>query len=68
MTERRWRLYDGERVKVSLNFEPRDLWVGVFWRWADHGHEGLRTFHAFVCILPVLPLHVSVLVLRAAND
>jgi len=27
-----WRLYDGKRVKVQLQWEPADLWIGVFWR------------------------------------
>jgi hypothetical protein len=45
------RLYDGARVKVSINLELRDLRVGIFWRWTDF-------LHIYVCIVPCLPLHV----------
>lgn len=33
-------------------FEPRDLWVGVFW---DRRDDGL---HVYVCLFPTLVLHV----------
>lgn len=33
-------------------FEPRDLWVGVFW---DRRKDGL---HVYVCLLPTIVLHL----------
>lgn len=45
------RLYDGERIKVSINVEWRDCWIGVFWRWTDF-------LHVYVCLVPCLPLHI----------
>ena len=61
------RLFDGERVKVNLQFEIRDFWVGVFWRvsvlpyrpWVEP--RRFRLFHLYVCLVPMVPLHVTVL-------
>jgi hypothetical protein len=41
-------------MKVRARFEPRDLWVGVFW---DRRVDGL---HVFWCPLPMLVVHVHV--------
>lgn len=40
-------------VKVRLHFEPRDCWVGVYW---DHND---LTNEVYICVLPLLPLHIS---------
>ena len=37
-------------MKIRFRFEPRDLWVGVFW---DRKPDGL---HVVVCLLPMLAL------------
>ena len=41
-----------------VRFEPRDLWVGVYWN--------LRTVHTvpvqldiYICLLPTLPFHIQ---------
>lgn len=61
MIEPAWklRLYDGQRVKVQLQFEPRDVWVGLFWRVSRHPLCDI--FHAYICLLPLVPLHATVL-------
>lgn len=38
-------------MRWEFKFEPRDLWVGVFW---DRRHDGL---HIYVCLLPTLVIH-----------
>ena len=46
-------------VSVSLLFEKRDLWVGVYWdhrRWVTGG----STLTVYVCLVPCLPVRVSV--------
>ena len=57
MTEnpRHWRLIDRPTLKVQFQFEPRDIWVGVFWRKTD------IAIHVYACLLPCVPLHVSVM-------
>lgn len=49
-----WRLWDGEKCKVQVQFEPRDLWVGLFWR-----RSGL-CLHFYITLIPLLPLHIVV--------
>lgn len=42
-------------VWVSLMFEPRDLWFGVYWdRPTPSGWH--RSLDVYVCLLPLLPL------------
>lgn len=36
---------------MTIRFEPRDVWVGVFW---DRQPDGL---HVYVCPLPCLVMH-----------
>lgn len=57
MTEnpRHWRLIDRPTLKAQLQFEPRDLWVGVFWRKTD------IAVHVYLCLIPCIPLHITVL-------
>ena len=52
-------LFDGDgsgyssRLSFRLLFEPRDIWVGVYW---THGQMG--EWFAYICALPCLPLRV----------
>lgn len=48
--------------QLNLQFEPRDLWVGVFWR--VHRIERLRFLHVYLCVVPTLPLHLAVMRLQ----
>lgn len=36
---------------TSVKFEPRDLWVGVFW---DRRPDGV---HFYVCLVPCIVVH-----------
>jgi hypothetical protein len=54
------RILDRSWIKVQFQFEPRDLWVGVFWRIKKR--KGVGEFlHLYICILPLIPLHITVL-------
>ena len=44
-------------MKIRLQFEPRDLWVGVYWNKHLFGWTDI-TVHVYVCILPCLPIHI----------
>ena len=58
------RLINRERVKAQFQFEPRDLWVGVFWRVSGQEWgplQALRFLHVYVCLIPTLPFHVTIL-------
>ena len=39
--------------RIRLKFEPRDIWVGLFW---DRAYDGL---HLYVCLLPMIVVHIS---------
>ena len=45
--------------KTRLLFEPRDLWVGLYW---DYQRIG-RIWHCdfYICILPMLPVKITVI-------
>ena len=46
---------------AEIKFEPRDLWVGVFWDWRETKEWGWpNEFHIYACALPTLVLHVVV--------
>lgn len=47
--------YDGRvwHWRVNLQWEPRDCWVGVFWRWTSF-------LHIYVCVIPLLPFHLTI--------
>lgn len=51
--DKAWRIWNGERCKVQFQWDPRDLWIGAFWRRSD------LCLHIFVCFLPCVPLHVT---------
>lgn len=58
-------------MKISLHFEPRDLWIGLFWTRKPAlvfvpipGHEKFShvrsevRLHLYFCLLPMLVLKV----------
>jgi hypothetical protein len=49
-------------VNIELKFEPRDLWVGLFWDRRSAGlWQPMRTeysTHFYVCVIPTLVVHV----------
>jgi hypothetical protein len=47
------------RVGLELIFEPRDLWLGVYWTTTDGALTGERWAMVYVCIVPCLPLRLS---------
>lgn len=50
-----WRIVDRPTLKVQFQWELRDLWVGLFWR------KTQIALHLYVCIVPCVPLHVTIL-------
>jgi hypothetical protein len=41
-------------MSVKIFFEPRDMWIGLFW---DRRPDGLRFY---VCLVPCLPILITV--------
>jgi hypothetical protein len=54
--------------KIKIKFEPRDLWIGVFWDIKDprgrckqmKGHLFWKITHFYVTIVPMFPLFVEI--------
>lgn len=61
---RRWpkflrKVWERDRIIVNWLFDPRDLWVGLYWKepyWEGWNYQ--LTF--YVTIIPTLPLQVTV--------
>lgn len=44
------------RPEVRLRFEPRDLWIGVYWN-ATRSIEGpYHRLDIYICVIPTLPI------------
>jgi hypothetical protein len=50
----------GKRIDWELLWEPRDLWVGLFWdERAVQQHWGKERFgHLYIILIPCFPFHV----------
>lgn len=45
---------------VQLKFEPRDIWIGVYW---DRPMVSILSsarpkVHLYICLIPMWPLHI----------
>jgi hypothetical protein len=44
---------------AKIKFEPRDLWIGVYWNYKNKGHaygKWQREFSVYICFCPTLPI------------
>jgi hypothetical protein len=44
---------------MKIKFEPRDIWVGVYWKTGfkpRHRRPMIRQITLYVCIVPMLPI------------
>lgn len=49
---------------MRVEFVPRDMWVGVFWRHSDAITDSgpIRAFtDVWVCLLPCFPIHATIM-------
>lgn len=44
---------------VALKFEPRDLWVGIYWNYIYRWSSAQDCLEIYVCVLPMLPIKVE---------
>jgi hypothetical protein len=43
-------------MNIRLLFEPRDVWVGVFWTRLRFYDPPRRRWDVYVCLVPMLPI------------
>jgi hypothetical protein len=46
------RILDRPGLVAQFQWEPRDLWVGMFW------HCTPVAWHVYLCLVPMVPLHI----------
>ncbi len=49
----RRRLRNFEFYNIQLEWKPQDMWIGLFWKRTG------GTIDAWLCIVPMLPIHAS---------
>lgn len=51
------------RPQLTVQFEPRDLWVGVYWDWSPrHDPADIYDYAEFrlkICLVPMLPIQLK---------
>lgn len=51
------------RPQLTVKFEPRDLWVGIYWDWSPrHEPDDIYDYSElkiYVCIVPMLPIRLT---------
>ena len=55
---RAWRLINRNSLIVQFQVELRDCWIGLFWRKTE------IAFHLYICLVPLIPLHITIRRLR----
>lgn len=45
--------------KAKLEFNPRGLWIGFYWKFDPFENYSVRKLHIYICLLPMFPLHIT---------
>ena len=46
-------------MNIELKFEPRDIWIGVYWNYRRSIESRARWLDVYICLLPMLPIHIE---------
>lgn len=46
-------------MDIELLFEPRDLWIGLFWDWRPCKYLCKDSLNIWICIIPMFPIHIA---------
>jgi len=44
--------------RIRIQFEPRDIWIGVYWTKEQTGRGRLLTL--YICLVPMLPITLQI--------
>jgi hypothetical protein len=57
LIEKKWYWNHIEQY-VTLEFEPHDLWVGLYFRGSQPSLDwDITRLHLYFCVIPLLPIH-----------
>ena len=45
-------------MEIKVKFEPRDIWVGVFWDLTRSIESSYRRLDVYVCVVPMIPIRL----------
>lgn len=62
------RIINRKTLKAQFQWEVRDIWVGLFWRINREMPPPYYTLHLYICIVPLIPLHVTVLLRESSRS
>lgn len=46
---------------AQIEFEPRDVWVGVYWD-LERAAPAWSFLRLYICVIPMLPLHICFII------
>lgn len=44
--------------KISMYFEPRDIWIGVYWNKTESLTALVDFLYVYICIIPCFPIRL----------
>jgi hypothetical protein len=60
------------KVDVAVKFEPKDLWLGIFWDWKTEyvmsNTITAKQLYVYVCLLPTLPIVLKFFPLKTQDN
>lgn len=54
-----------QKLKISVGFNVHDMWVGVYWKVTKMVSTHVDVY---ICILPMLPVHIEFISFKLATS
>lgn len=45
-------------MSVSIEFNPHDIWVGIYWRVRFGRYDTFLRKDVYICLIPCFPIHI----------